>query len=52
MLVAMVSLNLHPIFVFCLGALLGIIITKVKEKLGLIIQLEKKTEQARQDQAS
>ena len=52
MLVAMITLNLHPIFVICLGALLGIFITKVKEKLGLIVKLEKTTEQTMEDQAS
>lgn len=41
MVVAMIVLNLHPILVIFLGAVLGIIITKVKEKLGIIVQFER-----------
>lgn len=40
MVVGMIVLNLHPLLVIVLGAILGIVITKVKEKLGIVVKLE------------
>lgn len=42
MLGILLTTNLHPILIIISGAILGIIIIKVKGKLGLAIELEKK----------
>ncbi|MEZ7794084.1 chromate transporter [Niallia circulans] len=53
MIVSMILFNLHPIVVILLGALLGIMIAKVKEKLGMAVKLEKEESQVQEaDQAS
>jgi chromate transporter len=41
MVLAMLIFHWHPIFIIFLGALLGIIIVKIKEKLGMIVRIEK-----------
>lgn len=52
MVMGMIVFNLHPILVIFLGALLGIVITRVKEKLGIIVEFErnetKQTEKSNQ----
>lgn len=53
MIVSMILFNLHPIVVILLGALLGIMIAKVKEKLGMAVKLETEESQVHEaDQAS
>ncbi|MBO1514066.1 chromate transporter [Metabacillus bambusae] len=45
MVLAMLIFHWHPIFVIFLGALLGILIIKIKEKLGMIVRFEKNDEE-------
>lgn len=55
MVLGMIILKLHPILVIVLGAILGILITKIKEKLGIVVQFEKEEQQtnaSQTDQAS
>ena len=44
MVLAMLIFHWHPIFVILLGALLGVLIIKIKEKLGMIVRFEKTAE--------
>lgn len=41
MLIILLFAPIHPVLIILFGALLGIIIVKIKEKFGIVIQLEK-----------
>ncbi|KKI89442.1 chromate transporter [Bacillus sp. SA1-12] len=41
MFIAMLFFHWHPVFIILIGAILGILIIKVKEKLGVFVKLEK-----------
>ncbi|WP_338787195.1 chromate transporter [Metabacillus sp. FJAT-53654] len=51
MVLAMLIFHWHPIFVIFLGALLGILIIKIKEKLGMIVRFEKNEEKEIENKA-
>ncbi|QNF28680.1 chromate transporter [Metabacillus elymi] len=51
MILAMLIFHWHPIFVIFLGALLGILIIKIKEKLGMIVRFEKNEEKEIENKA-
>ncbi|MCM3440506.1 hypothetical protein [Metabacillus halosaccharovorans] len=42
---AMLMFHWHPIFVIFLGAFLGILIVRIKEKLGILVKFEKNEEE-------
>lgn len=45
MIVAMLMFHWHPIIVIFLGAFLGILIVRIKEKLGILVKFEKNEEE-------
>ncbi|OAS89164.1 chromate transporter [Metabacillus litoralis] len=51
MILAMLIFHWHPIFVIFLGALLGILIINIKEKLGMIVRFEKNEEKEIENKA-
>jgi chromate transporter len=49
MVIGMLIFHWHPILVIFLGALLGILIVKIKEKLGIFVRLEQNDSDSNQD---
>ncbi len=45
MVFALLFLHIHPVFVIFGGALLGIVLIKIKEKLGIAVELERKNQE-------